>query len=52
MTKKEAINILNHVIEYYDMNFNTGDKESTTEEISKAWDALDVVLIEEARNRK
>jgi hypothetical protein len=43
MKTKEAINILNHAVEYYDMNFNTGDKKSTTWEISKAWKAFNHV---------
>ena len=46
MTTKEAINILNHAVEYYDMNYNTGDKKSTTWEISKAWKALNHVAVE------
>jgi hypothetical protein len=46
MKTKEAINILNHAVEYYDMNFNTGDKKSTTWEISKAWKAFNHVASE------
>ena len=43
MTKEEAISVLNHVVEYYDMNYDTGEKESTKTETDKAWDALKVL---------
>ena len=46
MKTKEAINILNHAVEYYDMNYNRGNKRDTTWEISKAWKALNHVASE------
>ena len=52
MTTKEAINILNHAVEYYDMNYNTGDKRDTTFEISKAWKALNHVASELIRREE
>ena len=50
MKVKEAINILNHVVEYYDMNYDTGEEESTTEETNNAWDALEVLINESKRS--
>ena len=50
MQVKEAINILNHVVEYYDMNYDTGKEESTTEEINNAWSALEVLINESKRS--
>ena len=50
MKVKEAINILNHVVEYYDMNYDTGEEESTTEETNNAWDALEVLIYESKRS--
>ena len=52
MTTKEAINILNHAVEYYDMNYNTGDKRDTTFEISKAWKALNHVASELTKEKE
>jgi hypothetical protein len=52
MQTKEAINILSHAIEYYDMNYNTGDKKSTTWEISKAWKAFNHVASELIRREE
>ena len=52
MQTKEAINILNHAVEYYDMNYNTGDKKSTTWEISKAWKAFNHVASELIRREE
>ena len=50
---KEAINILNHAVEYFDMNYNTGNKRDTTWEISKVWKALNHVASElEASSNK
>ena len=49
LTKEEAISVLNYVVEYYDMNYDTGEEESTTEETNNAWDALEV-LINESKN--
>ena len=46
MKTKEAINILNHAVEYYDMNYDTGNKRDTTWEISKVWKALNHVASE------
>ncbi len=44
MTKEEAISVLNHVIEYYNMNYDTGEEENTKKEIKKAWDSLEVLI--------
>ena len=44
MTREEAISILNHVVEYYDMNYDTGEEESTKKESEKAWEALKVLM--------
>ena len=46
MTKEEAISVLNHVVEYYDMNYDTGEEENTKKETNKAWDALEVLINE------
>ena len=46
LTREEAISILNHVVEYYNMNYYTGEEESTTEETNNAWDALEVLINE------
>ena len=43
MKTKEAINILNHAVEYFDMMYDSGDKEHNEEEKNNAWDALDYV---------
>ena len=43
MKTKEAINILNHAIEYFYMNYDTGDREDTASEKVKVWKALDYV---------
>jgi hypothetical protein len=50
MKVKEAISILNHVVEYYDMNYDTGKEESTKKEINKAWDALEILIDESKRS--
>tara|TARA_R100001594_G_C3866313_1_gene222302 strand:+ start:40 stop:219 length:180 start_codon:yes stop_codon:yes gene_type:complete len=52
MQTKEAINILSHAIEYYDMNYNTGDKKDTAREISKAWKAFSHVASELIRREE
>tara|TARA_R100000541_G_scaffold36967_1_gene44978 strand:- start:672 stop:848 length:177 start_codon:yes stop_codon:yes gene_type:complete len=41
-TIEDAINILNHVVEYYDMNYDQGKKESI--ETNNAWKSLDVLI--------
>ena len=46
MKTKEAINILNHAVEYFDMNCEAGNKRDTTWEISKVWKALNHVASE------
>ena len=51
MKREEAISILNHVIEYYAMNYDTGEEENTKKEIKKAWDALEVLINENKRSR-
>ena len=43
MKTKEAINILNHAIEYFDMNYDTGDRKDTVWEKCKVWKALNHV---------
>ena len=43
MTKDEAMSVLNYVVEYYDMNYNTGEEESTKKETNSAWNALEVI---------
>ena len=43
MQTKEAINILNHAVEYYDMLYSSGDKRHDEEEKSKVWEALNHV---------
>ncbi len=50
LTKEESINVLNYVIEYFEMNYDTGEKESTTEEVDNAWDALEVLINESKRS--
>jgi hypothetical protein len=50
LTKEEAISVLNYVVEYYDMNYDTGEEESTTEETNNAWDALEVLINESKRS--
>ena len=50
LTREEAISILNHVVEYYDMNYDTGEEESTTEETNNAWNALEVLINESKRS--
>ena len=50
LTREEAISILNHVVEYYNMNYDTGEEESTTEETNNAWDALEVLINENRRS--
>ena len=49
LTKEEAISVLNHVVEYYDMNYDTGE-ESTTKETNNAWNALEVLINENRRS--
>jgi hypothetical protein len=41
MKTKEAINILNHAIEYFDMNYDTGDRKDTV------WDHVENKLKKE-----
>ena len=52
MKTKEAINILNHAVEYYDMMYDSGDIEHNKEEKSKAWKALDYVANKLNREEK
>ena len=52
MTREEAISVLNHVVEYYDMNYDTGEEESTTEETNNAWDALEVLINEKNQTQR
>ena len=50
LTKEEAISILNYVVEYYDMNYDTGEEESTTKEKDNAYNALEVLINESKRS--
>ena len=43
MKPREAINILNHAVEYFDMMYDSGDKRHNEEERNNAWNALDYV---------
>ena len=43
MKTREAINILNYAVEYYDMLYSSGDKRQDEEEKNKVWKALDHV---------
>ena len=43
---KEAINILNTAVDYYDMMYSSGDKKHNEEEKNNAWNALDYVASE------
>jgi hypothetical protein len=43
MKTKEAINILNHAVEYFDMMYDSGDKRHNEEERNNVWNALDYV---------
>ena len=52
MKTKEAINILNHAVEYYDMMYDSGDIEHNNEEKSKAWKALNHVASELDKKEK
>ena len=46
MKTKEAINILNHAVEYYDMMYSSGDSKQDEGEKNKAWNALNHVASE------
>ena len=50
MKTREAINILNYAVEYYDMSYSSGDKRHDEEEKNKVWKALDYVASELNRN--
>ena len=52
MQTKEAINILNHAVEYFDMMYDSGDKKHNEEEKNNAWNALDYVASELNRKGK
>ena len=52
MKTKEAINILNHAVEYFDMMYDSGDKRHNEEEKSNAWKALDYVANKLNREEK
>ena len=43
MKTKEAINILNYAVEYYDMMYDSGDKRHNEEEKNNVWKALNHV---------
>jgi hypothetical protein len=44
MKTKEAINILNYAVEYYDMMYDSGDKRHNEEEKNNVWKALNHVV--------
>ena len=46
MKTKEAINILNYAVEYYDMLYSSGDKRHDKKEKDKVWKALNHVAKE------
>jgi len=50
MKTKEAINILKHAVEYFNMNYEAGNKRDTTWEIIKVWKALNHVASELNKN--
>ena len=52
MQTKEAINILNHAVEYFDMMYDSGDKRHNEEERNNAWKALDYVASELIRREE
>ena len=52
MKTKEAINILNHAVEYFDMLYSSGDKRNDNEEKTKVWNALAHVARELHRKEK
>ena len=52
MQTKEAINILNHAVEYYDMMYSSGDSKQDEGEKNKAWNALNHVASELNRKGK
>ena len=52
MQTKEAINILNHAVEYFDMMYDSGDKRHNEEERNNAWKALDYVANKLNREEK
>ena len=52
MKTKEAINILNYAVEYYDMLYSSGDSKQDEGEKNKAWKALNHVAIELDRKEK
>ena len=43
MKTREAINILNYAVEYYDMMYSSGDKKHDKKEKDNVWNALDYV---------
>ena len=40
---KKAINTLDYAVEYFDMNYNTGDKKTDKELKDAVWKALNYV---------
>ena len=46
LNNKEAINILNYAVEYYDMLYSSGDSRHDEEEKNKVWKALNHVASE------
>ena len=52
MKTKEAINILNNAVEYYDMMYSSGDSKQDEGEKNKAWNALNHVASELNRKKQ
>ena len=52
MQTKEAINILNHAVEYFDMMYSSGDSKHDEGEKNKAWNALNHVASELIRREE
>ena len=51
MKTKEAINILNHAVEYYDMMYSSGDSKHDEGEKNRVWAALNHVADELASGK-
>ena len=52
LNNEKAINTLEHALEYFDMNYDTGDNKTNKELKNAVWDALDYVESELKKIRK
>ena len=52
MKTKDAINILNHAVEYYDMMYSSGDSKHDEGEKNRVWAALNHVADELASGKQ